>query len=388
MTAAPLLLDDIAVIDNHCHAVESDQQTDTVRWRRFFTESPDADVQARDVAHTALYRRLTRRMAQFYDVPNDEALVLAARNSRSTPALVQSLFRDANIGGVVIDTGYPAPESVLAVNTFVASSGSEYRALLRLEVMFEQMIAVHAAYDDLVAAVDEKLADLRSQGYCGLKCIAGYRTGLSIQRWPARDVQSAFAAARAQVDATGSVRLGHKPLLDSLLHLAFAAAAAQELPVQFHVGYGDPDADLRSAAPLELRSVLEERSYRGMPVVLLHGCWPYFREGAYLAAVYGNVHLDLSYAIPFLSVAEMTSMSRAALGAAPFTKLMYSSDGARVPELHWLGAHDGRRVLGRVLDELVQDGDLDRDEAMSAARRILRGNAARLYGFAGEDSDL
>ena len=131
--------------------------------------------------------------------------------------------------------------------------------------------------------------------------------------------------------------------------------------------------------------MLEERDYRGMPVVLLHGCWPYFREGAYLAAVYGNVHLDLSYAIPFLSIAEMTSMTRAALGTAPFSKLMYSSDGARVPELHWLGAVDGRRVLGRVLDELIADGDLDRDEALSAARMVLRGNAAALYGFPGAD---
>ena len=54
-----------------------------------------------------------------------------------------------------------------------------------------------------------------------------------------------------------------------------------------------------------------------MPVVLLHGCWPYVREGAYLASVYGNAHLDLSYAIPFLSAGEMRAMTRAALGVAP-----------------------------------------------------------------------
>jgi predicted TIM-barrel fold metal-dependent hydrolase len=118
-----------------------------------------------------------------------------------------------------------------------------------------------------------------------------------------------------------------------------------------------------------------------MPIVLLHGCWPYFREGAYLAAVYGNAHLDLSYAIPFLSVAELTSMTRAALGAAPVSKLMYSSDGARVPELHWLGALDGRRVIGAVLGELVADGDLTEGEARAAGERILRGNARRLYGL-------
>jgi predicted TIM-barrel fold metal-dependent hydrolase len=120
-----------------------------------------------------------------------------------------------------------------------------------------------------------------------------------------------------------------------------------------------------------------------MPVVLLHGCWPYFREGAYLAAVYGNVHLDLSYGIPFLSLGEMRSMTRAALAVAPFPKLMYSSDGARVPELHWMGAHDGRRVLGEVLGELVTDGDLDGDEARRAGELILRDNACALYGLEG-----
>ncbi len=44
-----------------------------------------------------------------------------------------------------------------------------------------------------------------------------------------------------------------------------------------------------------LRRVLEHRPYRGMPVVLLHECYPYTRQGGYLAAVYENVYLDLSY---------------------------------------------------------------------------------------------
>jgi predicted TIM-barrel fold metal-dependent hydrolase len=127
--------------------------------------------------------------------------------------------------------------------------------------------------------------------------------------------------------------------------------------------------------------VLENPSYRAMPIVLLHGCWPFVREGAYLASVYGNVHLDLSYAIPFLSLGELTAMTRAALSVAPFGKLMYSSDGVRVPELHWMGARTGRRCLATALDELVSDGDLDRAEALEVAERILAGNAAALYGF-------
>jgi len=376
-----LELETVAVIDNHCHAVEADQHTDVLQWRRYFTESPDAAIQQHDVAHTALYQRLLRAMATYHGVAETEDDVLTARN-RCTPAeLIGGLFGQAGIGGVVIDTGFPAPDRAMPADAFVAASGSAYRALLRLEGFFEELLTRHASFDDLRDAVGAELADIRARGYAGLKCIAGYRTGLAIERWPEDDARVAFTEARAELGRSDRVRLGYKPLLDTLLHRAFAAAAEQEIPVQFHVGYGDPDVDLRSAAPLELRAILEEPDYRPMPVVLLHGCWPYFREGAYLASVYGNVFLDLSYAIPFLSVGELTSMTRAALGTAPFSKLMYSSDGARVPELHWLGARDGRRALNTVLTELVTDGDLNIGQARDAGRAILRENAARVYGF-------
>jgi predicted TIM-barrel fold metal-dependent hydrolase len=187
--------------------------------------------------------------------------------------------------------------------------------------------------------------------------------------------------ARQEVDSAGAVRLGlaHKPLLDALLHVAFAEAARQEIPVQFHVGYGDTDADMLKANPLRLRSVLEERSYRGMTVVLLHECYPYTREGAYLAAVYDNVYLDLSYGIPFLSYGEMLSFTRAAIGVAPLSKLVYSSDAVGVPELYWMSARDGRRIIGQALGERVADGELDRADAAMAGAGILGGNARRVY---------
>jgi hypothetical protein len=374
-------LSDVPVVDNHCHAIESQKYADVSAWRQLFTESPDPGMRARDVVETAFYRRLTRAMAAFHGVAVTEDDVLQARARHSAEDLVANLFRDAAIEGVVIDTGYPASDRVLAESTFTSASGSNYVALQRLELMFQDLIAKHGSYGDLVDSVREVLADGRGAGFAGFKSIAAYRTGLAIERWPEGEARAAFDRARVEVASTGAVRLGHKPLLDTLLHLAFEAAAAQELPVQFHVGYGDPDADLRKASPLELRNVLEDPAYRSMQVVLLHGCWPYFREGAYLASVYGNAFLDLSYAMPFLSVGEMTSMTRAALAAAPFTKLMYSSDGSRVPELHWMGALDGRRAIGGVLGELVADGDLDNDEARRAGERILRDNALRLYGF-------
>ena len=379
--APPVDLSGVPVIDNHCHAVETDQEHDPARWRGHFTESTDPVTPARDVAQTAFYQRLLRAMAGHLGVPATEAEVLAARRGRSAADLVGDLFPRAGISGVVVDTGYPAPERAMPAAAFAAAAGCSYRALLRLEVMFERLITEHASYGGLRAAVAGELADLPGRGYAGLKCIAGYRTGLAVERWPEAEARAAFGRARDEAGRTGTVRLGYKPLLDTLLHDAFAAASAQALPVQFHVGYGDPDVDLRRAGPLELRAVLEDPGYRAMPVVLLHGCWPYFREGAYLASLYDNVYLDLSYAIPFLSVGELRSMTRAAFGTAPHSKLMYSSDGGRVPELHWLGARDGRRVIGEVLGELVADGDLGIAAARAAGRAVLHDTAARVYQF-------
>lgn len=375
-------LTDVPVVDNHCHAVEADQRADAAAWRGFFTESPDPSMRSRDAAETAFYRRLIRAMGEHFGVSGEES-VLEARAAHTAEELVSSMFRDASIDGVVVDTGYPDPDTTMPVHAFRSASRARYAALLRLEVLFQRLVARHRSYDDLVGAVRDELTDVRRSGFAGFKSVVGYRTGLSVERWPRDDARAAFAAAREEVGRSGAVRLGYKPLLDTLLHLAFEIAAAEELPVQFHVGYGDPDADLRRASPLELRNLFEERAYRSMPVVLLHGCWPYVREGAYLSAVYGNAHLDVSYAIPFLSRGEMLAMTRAVLAAAPFTKVMYSSDGARVPELHWLGARDGRRALSVALGELVADGDLDADEARRAGERILRDNALELYDFAG-----
>ena len=331
------------------------------------------------VADTVFYQRLVTEMARQHAVVADEAAVLAAREQYDDGELARLLLTDAGVGALVVDTGYPDPAASLPV----AELGVEVALLLRLELTFQELVAAAATYDDLLDATRDRLSGMRDKGFVGFKSIAGYRTGLAIQRWERADAVAAFTEASHEVQSTGAVRLGHKPLLDTLLHVAFEVAAAERLPVQFHVGYGDPDADLRSAHPLLLRDVLEERAYRGMPVVLLHGCWPFVREGAYLAAVYGNAHLDLSYGIPFLSRPEMRSMTRAALGAAPVSKLMYSSDGSRVPELHWLGAHDGRRLLGEVLGELVDDGDLTGPQARRAGEQVLRDNARELYGLGG-----
>jgi uncharacterized protein len=374
-------LTQIPVVDNHCHGISRDQTfEDLAIWRRAFTESTDPGMRRDHVASTTFYRRLIRTLADFLGCESEEEAVFAARTGREGRELMGALWRAANLDSLLVDTGFPPPEEVFPVPELRELGGCRAEPMLRLEFLMESLLAEHDSLADVEQALASALDDVRGQGYVALKSIAAYRTGLDIREW-SREEAEASCQEYASAAEAGSARLIHKPLLDTLLHVAFAQAARQEVPVQFHVGYGDADTDLLLGNPLYLRPVLQRTAYNGMPVVLLHECYPYTRQGGYLAAVYENVYLDLSYGIPLLGYTEMLSFTRQALGVAPSTKLMYSSDGIGVPELHWISAIDGRRVLGEALGELVAHGELGLLEAEAAGESVLCANATRLYRF-------
>jgi predicted TIM-barrel fold metal-dependent hydrolase len=369
----------VPVVDNHCHGILRSQNFDDLAsWRRAFTESADPGMQREHVASTAFYRRLIRTLAEFFGCEPDEETVLAARAQRDPPELTAELLRAANIETLLIDTGYPPPEAVLQGADLARLGDCRTEPMVRLETLMERLLAEHDSLEEAKEALAAALYDVRGQGYVALKSIAAYRTGLNVREWPAEEAVASLREFRLAA-GEGPARLAHKPLVDTLLHVAFAEAARQEVPLQFHVGYGDADTDLLLGNPLHLRAVLERQEYRSMPVVLLHECYPYTREGGYLAAIYENVYLDLSYGIPLLGYGEMLSFTHEALGVAPISKLLYSSDGIGVPELHWMSAIDGRHVLGQALEELVAHGELSIAEAEAAGEDVLRGNAVRLY---------
>jgi hypothetical protein len=372
-------LRDVPVVDNHCHGILRSQDFDNlVSWREAFTESADPGMPREHVASTAFYRRLIRTLASSFGCEPDEEAVLSARAGRDGLAHTAELLRAANVEALLTDTGYPPPEEVLPRDELAKLGDCRTEPMLRLETLMERLLSEHDSLEEAKEALAAALDDVRGQGYVALKSIAAYRTGLNIMEWTGEEAEASLGRFRRSA-REGSERLAHKPLLDTLLHVAFAEAARQEVPVQFHVGYGDADTDLLLGNPLHLRAVLERPDYRGMPVVLLHECYPYTREGGYLAAVYENVYLDLSYGIPLLGYGEMFSFTHQALGVAPISKLLYSSDGIGVPELHWMSAIDGRHVLGQALEELVAHGEMSIPEAEAAGEDVLRGNAIRLY---------
>ena len=151
--------------------------------------------------------------------------------------------------------------------------------MLRLEVLAQELILQHETFDQMVDAYVAAVESARSTGHVALKSIIAYRTGLALQRNQCgRGAGRDLGRVKEQATRDGKIRLAHKPLNDYLVLTALAVAERQQLPVQFHTGFGDTDLDLLLANPLHLRPVLESGKYTHVPFVLLHASYPYVRE--------------------------------------------------------------------------------------------------------------
>ena len=369
----------IPVVDNHCHPILLNQHMDALRFRSYCTEATDPSFAEKHVPNTVYYLWLLRQMATFYGCERNEDDILAARSRLGSDTLLEHLLRAANIDTLVLDPAYPLSSACYTPERLGQLGHCRAVKMLRLETLMQELILDYSDFDEVIERFADQVRHVQEHGYCALKSIVAYRTGLNIGEWSKDEAASAFLEARTQASEQGQLRIAHKPLIDYLLHIAFQHAAEQQLPVQFHTGYGDSDTDMRLGNPLQLREVLERKDYHTMPVVLLHESYPYCQLGAYLAAIYPHVYFDLSYTIPFLDKLEMLAFTRQALSVAPASKLMFSTDGIHLPEMHWAGALRGRSIIGQVLDEMIDADEIDEDQAYDIAQQILHDTAYTVY---------
>ncbi|HEY7349629.1 MAG TPA: amidohydrolase family protein [Ktedonobacterales bacterium] len=380
-------LSEIAVIDQHCHPFTQRWfHTDLPSFRACFTEGRrrvESYVPSLVYYQWAL-REMRRALGLAPDA--DEETILAARAARPDDYLA-ALMGEARLAGLLVDDGYPPSGKALNVAQMGEACGCPAWRVLRLETLLESLLLRAASLDDLLAAFNADLADLRARGVVALKSIIAYRGGLAAPEPTLADVRADFTAARAVIAREGHIRLAGpstQALLHYFLYRALEQAAKQNLPIQFHTGFGDTDQDLLTSNPALLRPLieasLETSDYRGARIVLLHASYPYTREASYLASVYPHVFVDVSLANPFL-VGMVPTIWRELLALAPAAKILYGSDSSVIPEHLWLGALLGRRSLGTVLGELVETGALSASEALDAAETMLNGVANVLYSL-------
>jgi predicted TIM-barrel fold metal-dependent hydrolase len=366
----------IPILDHHCHTLRRfDAPLGGDAFRRFFVETTDPDMAAH-VPSSVFYMRLVRDLAELLGCAPTEEDLLAARAAAAPEDYARRLLGAGSFRALLVDIGYRAPGSY-SVAELAGLAGRPAATILRLETLMEELIAGSASLGQVEEGLRARVRAARAEGVVGLKSIAAYRGGLHVAPRSRAEAAAAFPALREAAQRDGRLRLSERAVLDYLLRAALEEAAAQELPVQFHVAFGDDDADLRSANPLHLRALLTDPAFRRVPFVLLH-CYPYVREAGYLAALYAHVSIDVSLTVPLTAHGGAAAFAEA-LELAPVSKLLFATDAHSVPELFFAGALHGRRALARALERLVAEDFLTAAQAEAAAEDILWRNAARLY---------
>jgi hypothetical protein len=373
-------LDDVRPVDNHCHSLLNDQGPYALeRWRHLWSESPYAQIARDHVQNTVYYRWSMNQLADEFQCEPTEDAVLAFHNEHCGTDLAAQLLQKAHFDALMLDDGWPPRADSLPAPRLSDLAACRIGLVHRLELRQEELLQACGGFDEFEERYRDEMSSLRERGISAAKSIVAYRGGLRIGEADSQAARQAFTELKALARQRGAVRIDDKRLLDFTLRIALEEAAKQEIPLQLHTGYGDPDEDLRLSNPLYLRNVLEDRRYWGAPVVLLHESWPYVREAAYLSAVYPHVFMDLSFAVPYLDYGEMVRFTCAALGTAPASKLLFGTDSYALPEHFFLGARRGRVVLGTVLEQMVSDRVLSGNQAEDLAEMVMRGTAWRLY---------
>ena len=179
---------------------------------------------------------------------------------------------------------------------------------------------------------------------------------------------------------------GYTKLQDYLFRYIAREAGRLGMAVHLHTGAGCGGYfDLRGANPVQMESLLDDPLFRKTNFVLVHGGPPYTHETAFLLGK-PNVYADFSEQTFLLSPRALAANLRDWLEWFP-EKVLFGTDlYPNTPQIGWeeIGwqANDaGRRALALALTGMMNDGEINRAQALEMARMALHDNAAKLYGL-------
>lgn len=357
---------ELRLVDHHVHGAAT-ADLDAAAFEDGLTESPWPAPAGTTHLDSQVGFAVRRWCAPVLDLPPhvDLPAYLARRRELGTAEVTRRFLTASGIGRFLVETGY-LPDQVLGPTQMAAIVGGEPAEVVRLETLAEEVAATGPDASRFAEDFATALAG-RARRAVGLKSVIAYRIGLAVD--PTRPTHRDVSLAAGRWLRTGG-RLTDEVLLRHLLW----AGVEHGLPLQFHVGYGDPDLTLHRCDPSLLTPFIRAVA---VPIMLLH-CYPYHRTAAYLAGAFPHVYLDVGLAMNYTGARSRAVLAET-LEVAPFGKVLFSSDALGPPELHHLGAVLWRRAMTGVLGGWVADGDWSAADAVRVAGMIGTGNATRVY---------
>ncbi len=361
----------IPIIDNHCHPLLETEADIEGRFSSFFTEGRN-NLYVKD---GLLYLQAIKDLASLFGCDATTEAVLESRSRSSRNDYIKTLFRDANIDTLLMDTGYPP--YALSIDQLRKLIPCKIKKIIRIENIIQDLLRKCSTFEQLEAEYSQILhSKAQTKDVVAFKSIIAYRSGLEIKDFSREDAAKEFQYINS--NKSNKIRLKSKPLLDYFIRIGLRISAEHNLPFQIHTGFGDPDLNLPEGNPLLLHQIFQDEDLGDPNIVLLHGGYPYLREAGYLASIYPNVFVDLSLMIPFVQHGVVNGIL-SILELAPYSKVLYGSDGFSIPELHWIGAKHGRLALGKALQYMIEFEEITPVKATEIAEHILYKNAQNLY---------
>ena len=364
----------LPLVDHHCHGVV-DADLSRAEFEDLITESDAPAPPGTTFFDTQLGFAIRRDCAPVLDLPAfaSPADYLARRGELGAPEVNRRLLRASGIAEFVVETGHRGDE-ILSPAQMGERAGARHAEVVRLERIAE---LVAAEGGDFIAGFRARL-DAALATAVGVKSIAAYRGGFAID--PTRpsddEVHRAVAAWTGAARSPADLRL----VDPVIIRFGWWEAIDRGVPIQMHVGYGDPDIDLAQCNPLLLTDLFRLARGSGAVFALLH-CYPFHREAGYLAHVFEHVYCDVGLAITYIG-AQSAQVIAESLELTPFHKALFSSDAFGAAELFHLGALLFRRGLARAL-ATWSAGTWPQGEQQRVATMIASGNAQRVYRLPG-----
>ncbi|MFE6842724.1 amidohydrolase family protein [Streptomyces sp. NPDC057686] len=302
------------------------------------------------------------------------ARYLARRRELGVVESGRRLLRGAGVAAYLVDTGEPG--DLTGPKELALAADADAFEVVRLELLAEHVADTSGTVPAFLANLAEAVHHAAAAAVaftCGAEAGCPAVLGRAPEPPGPGEVHGAAGRWLARRSKGGAVR---DPVL--LRHLMWSAVATG-LPLQLHTGAGavEPGQRPEQADPALLTEFVRATAGLGTRLVLLGG-YPYHRQAAQLAAAFPHVHADLGGALG-QSGPRAAGVLAEVLELAPFGKLLFSSGGRRLPELHAVGALVFREALGRVLGGWVGEGAWSWRDAERVAAMIAAGNARRVY---------
>ena len=379
----PLDLSGIPLTDVHCHPLSTDHASVTqaadLQGLVALGATGTAPYPAFDVEHSFFWQYLVRHLSRYLGCDPTSTAVAAARHAAAAPdyaAYTARLFADAGIRHLVVDRGFPL--KTLEMSQFQGMvPGVGITEIVRIEWIRRLLTPLHGHFDSFVKGFLDELQGRIAAGCKGFKSIIAYRTGLAIAEHTDED-----EAARGWDEIRRDPASESKALNDYLFLRAFELARDLKVPFQIHTGWGSRRIMLRHADPRYLHPFIDREWARDVTAILVHGGYPWMGSAATMAALYPHVYIDVSETIPLIHARSGARLLEV-LEAAPYSKVVFGTDGFNIPEVYWIGAIAGRQAVSEAMTWACEAGILDLPTARRAAAMILDENARRLYGIPG-----